>query len=170
MTIFQSETPPPALFRRNIDAGQMALGQFDRPDSEEAVSCYFNTLLTMTGKEGQDKERILPLMDDPLTVMPFRTVAERFHLIESNTRTVYIPWGDGSSLLDHLRAGERTRALFRALGQYSVNVYSDHFDSLDRAGALELLEDGSGILADPVLYSEEMGLTMDPEEDPFLSL
>lgn len=170
VTIFQSETPPPVLFRRNVDAGRLALGQYDRPDSEEAVSCYFNMLLTTTGKEGQDKAHILPLMDDPLTLMPFRTVAERFHLIETNTRTVYIPWGDGSSLLDRLRAGERTRALFRALGQYSVNVYSDHFDSLDRSGALELLEDGGGILIDLSLYSEDMGLTMEPEENPFLSI
>lgn len=64
VTIFQSEAPPPPLFRRSIDAGQLALGQFDRPDCEEAVSCYFSTLLTLTGKEGQDEKRILPLMDD----------------------------------------------------------------------------------------------------------
>ena len=170
VTIFLSETPPPALFHRNIDAGRLALGQFDRPDSAEAISCYFNTLLTVTGKAGQDKENILPMMDDSLTLMPFRTVAERFHLIESDTRTVYIPWGEGCLLLDRLRAGERTQALFRALGQYSVSIYPDHFGSLDRAGGLELLEDGSGILADPTLYSGDMGLTLEPEEAQFLAI
>lgn len=168
VTIFQSETPPPALFHRNIDAGRLALGQFNRPDSAEAISCYFNTLLTVTGKAGQDKENILPMMDDSLTLMPFRTVAERFHLIESNTRTVYIAWGEGAPLLDRLRTGERTRALFRALGQYSVSIYPDHFASLDRAGGLELLEDGSGILTDPTLYSKDMGLTLETEEGRFL--
>lgn len=168
VTVFQSETPPPDLFHRNIDAGHLALEQFDRPDSAEAISCYFKSLLTLTGKAGQDKENILPMMDDPLTLMPFRTVAERFRLIENNTRTVYIPWGEGVSLLDRLRAGERTRALFRALGQYSVAIYPVHFAALDRAGGLELLEDGSGVLTDPTLYSEDMGLTLDPEEGRFL--
>lgn len=164
VTIFQSETPPPALFHRNIDAGRLALGQFDRPNSREAISCYFNTLLTVTGKTGQDKESILPLMDDPLSLMPFRTVAERFRLIEDNTRTVYIPWGECAPLLDRLRAGERTRALFRALGQYSVNVYPNHFASLDCAGGLELLEDGSAVLADLTLYDSAMGLSLTVEE------
>lgn len=170
VTIFQSETPPPAIFHRNIDAGRLALEQFDRPDSAEAISCYFNTLLTTTGKSGQDIAGILPLMDDPLTLMPFRTVSERFHLIREDTRTVYIPWADGTELIDRLRSGERTRALFRSLGQYSVAVYPEHFAVLDRAGALELLEDGSGILADSTLYSEDMGLTMEPEEGRFLAI
>lgn len=170
VTVFQSETPPPALFHRNIDAGRLALEQFDRPDRKEAISCYFNSLLALTGKAGQDKENILPMIDDPLTLMPFRTVAERFRLIENDTRTVYIPWGESAPLLDRLRAGERTRALFRALGQYSVSIYPDHFASLDRTGGLELLEDGSGILTDPTLYSKDTGLTLEPEEGRFLSI
>lgn len=95
-------------------------------------------------------------------------MAERFRLIETDTRTVYIPWRDGAALIERLRAGERTRALFRALGQYGVNIYLPHFEALDRAGALELLEDGSGILTDPALYSEDMGLAMEPEEGRFL--
>lgn len=153
VTVFHAEVAVPAMFRRNVDAGRFALDQCEQPDSSEAISCYFGTLLTTTGKSGQDIAGILPLMNDPLTLMPFRTVAERFRLICEDTRTVYIPWADGAELIDRLHSGERTRALFRALGQYSVAVYPEHFAVLNRAGALELLEDGSGILADSTLYS-----------------
>lgn len=170
VTVFQAEVAVPAMFRRNVDAGRFVLDQCEQPDSSEAISCYFNTLLTTTGKSGQDIANILPLMDDPLTLMPFRTVSERFHLIREDTRTVYIPWADGAELIDRLHSGERTRALFRALGQYSVAVYPKHSAVLDQAGALELLEDGSGILADSTLYSEDMGLTMEPEEGRFLAI
>ncbi len=163
VTVFQAEVAVPALFRRNVDAGRFALDHCEQPESGEAISCYFDTLLTTTGKSGQDIAGILPLMDDPLALMPFRTVAERFRLIREDTRTVYIPWADGVKLIDRLHSGERTRALFRTLGQYSVAVYPEHFAALDRAGALELLEDGSGVLTDPSLYNEVTGLALEVE-------
>ena len=163
VTIFQGEAPTPDLFRRNIGAGQTALAHSDRPDSPEAIARYFHELLDLTGKEGQDQDRILPLMEDPDICMPFQEVACRFRLIQSDTKTVYIPRGDGVQLAERLRQGERSRALFRALGQYAVSIHFKHFEALDRAGTLELLEDGSALLTDLSLYSEATGLTLEPE-------
>lgn len=159
--IFQGEAPAPPLFRANIDAGRYALAHSDQPDSPEAISAYFHQLLDLTGQAGQDKKEILPLMEDPLSLMPFQAVAERFHLIESDTRTIYIPWGQGSEWIGRLCSGERNRKLYRQLGQYGVSVYRDHFADLDRAGALELLEDGSAILTELSLYSKATGLTLE---------
>ncbi len=102
--------------------------------------------------------------------MPFQTVAENFHLIDSETRTVYIPMGEGEELTRRLRSGEWDRKLFRALGQYGVSVYPQHFEALDRAGALEVLEDGSAILTDLALYDPNMGLSLTAEEGRFLSV
>lgn len=163
VTIFQSETPAPVLFQQNIKAGRTALDHSGSPDSPEAIARYFHELLDLTGQEGQDRDGILPLMDDPYTFMPFQEVARRFHLIQSDTKTVYIPQGEGVPLIGRLRQGERSRTLFRALGQYGVSVYPDHFTALDRAGALMLLEDGSAILTDPSLYLDSTGLSMEPE-------
>lgn len=163
VTIFRGEGPVPTLFLQNIRAGQTALAHSDRPDSPEAIARYFHELLDLTGKEGQDQDRILPLMEDPDTFMPFQEVARRFRLIRSDTKTVYIPREDGIQLAERLHQGERSRALFRALGQYGVSVYPDHFTALDRAGVLELLEDGSALLTDLELYQETTGLTLDPE-------
>ena len=90
-------------------------------------------------------------------------MSERFHLIESPTRTVYIPLGEGRSLTEQLRAGERNRNLFRALGQYGVSVYPGHFAALEQAGDLEVLEDGSAILWNTALYSTETGLSLEAD-------
>ena len=101
--------------------------------------------------------------------MPFRTVAERFHLIDENTRTVYIPFGDGAALIERLKAGECSKALYRKLGRYAVAVYEPHFQKLYAAGALltarevPALDDDSAILRDRSLYSERTGLTLEPE-------
>ena len=51
--------------------------------SRAAIHAYFSTLLDLKGAEAQDAHHILPLMESEF--FPFRTVAERFHLIESPT-------------------------------------------------------------------------------------
>ena len=62
-----------------------------------------------------------------------------------------------------LRAGEHSRSLYRRLGQYGVSVYERHFQALDRAGALDRLEDGSLVLNDLPLYDEAIGLSLEAE-------
>ena len=90
-------------------------------------------------------------------------MAEQFRIIETPTRTVYIPIGDGEELCRKLRSGEMSRALLRRLGVYSVECYAAQFKALDDAGALELLPDGSAILADMTKYDRETGLTLNAE-------
>ncbi len=169
VTIFRSEAPPPALFDIPVAAGRQALSRCDRPDSPEAIRCYFRELLDLKGPQALDQKSILTMMERE--TMPFQTVAEDFHLIDSETRTVYIPMGEGEKLVQRLRSGEHSRELFRALGRYGVSVYPDHFAALDRAGALEmLLEDGAAILSDLALYDPHMGLSLTAEEGRFLSV
>lgn len=161
VTIFGAECAPPALLQSAVDAGRQALRRFDRPDDPAAIALYFKELLALKGE--LDRERILTRMDDPLAFVPFRTVAERFHLMEDDTRTVYIPWEAGAALVARLRQGERSRRLFRELGAYGVGVYPNHFRKLEDLGALALLEDGSAILTDISLYSRDTGLALEPE-------
>ena len=96
-------------------------------------------------------------------------MAGEFHLIANNTHTIYVPYGEGAALIERLEAGECSRALYRRLGRYAVSVYDQHFQKLYEAGALQtarenpLLDENSAILTDGTLYSETMGLTMEPE-------
>lgn len=161
VTLFRGEAAPPPLFQTAIGAGRMVLEQYDDIASREAIQAYFHTLLELKGAEAQDLYGILPKIRTEL--FPFQSVAERFHMIDSPTRTVYIPLGAGAELVGRLRAGERSRALFRQLGQYGVSIYENHFAALDQAGDLERLEDGSAILATLSLYSEETGLSLEAD-------
>lgn len=163
VTIFRGEGRGNPLFRQNVEAGQYALDHAAEPDSPEAVSLYFSDLLNLKGKAAQDREGILPLMEDTQNKLPFQTIAGRFRLIEENTQTVYIPRDEAVEPVDRLRSGERSRSLFRQLGQYGVSVYADHFAALDRAGALDLLEDKSAVLTDLSLYDSLTGLSLEAE-------
>lgn len=168
VTIFQGETPPPALFEIPVATGRQALNRYGCPDNPEAIRCYFQELLNLKGPETLDQKNILTAMERDY--MPFRKIAERFHLIDSETKTIYIPLGEGEQLIQRLRSGERGRALFRALGQYGVSIYPQHFEALDLAGDLEVLEDGSAVLTNRALYNNNTGLSMTADVGKFLSI
>lgn len=93
---------------------------------------------------------------------PFAEVARRFRLIESPTVPIYIPVGDGARLVELLREGRWSQGLFRALGQYVVNVYPQHYQALFDAGALEQVEEAA-VLRDPAFYHGDTGLQLDVE-------
>lgn len=160
VTIFQGEDPPPRLFETSIGAGKIVLDHCQDVSSRAAIHTYFSTLLDLKGAEAQDAHHILPLMESEF--FPFRTVAERFHLIESPTTTVYLPLEEGAGLVELLRSGQYSRTLYRCLGQYGVSVYPQHLAALEQAGALEHLEDGSVVLRDIGLYTQTTGLTLEP--------
>ena len=160
VTIFQGEDPPPRLFETSIGAGKIVLDHCQDVSSRAAIHTYFSTLLDLKGAEAQDAHHILLLMESEF--FPFRTVAERFHLIESPTTTVYLPLEEGAGLVELLRSGQYSRTLYRRLGQYGVSVYPQHLAALEQAGALEHLEDGSVVLRDIGLYTQTTGLTLEP--------
>lgn len=161
VTVFRGEGGTPPLFATAIGAGREAMARYEDIASPEAIHAYFTNLLDLKGTQAQDVHGILPLMRSEL--FPFRTVSERFHLIDSPTVTVYIPKNEGAGLIERLRSGERNRNLYRQLGQYGVSVYEQHFNALDRGGDLERLEDGSVILSNLGLYSEHTGLSLEAD-------
>lgn len=159
--IFEGESNIPPLFSTSIGAGKQVINQYKNIASPEAVHEYFHQLLDLTGEKAQDKEQILPLLKSEF--FPFRTIGERFRLIDSPTRTIYIPLEEGAALVEQLRSGMGNRKLFRQLGPYSVSVYEQHFAALDRAGDLEVLENGTAILHNMMLYSQETGLSLEAD-------
>ncbi len=164
VTVFRGEDALPPLFRRNIGATAEALSGNADPAHPHTVQRYFLALLDLVGGS-LDKSGTLDAFRRGLegTQMPFRTVAEGFHLIDSATKTIYIPVDDGRELVEQLRSGARSRQLFRALGQYGVSVYEKHYQSLWAAGDLDELEDGSAVLNNLSLYSPETGLSLEAD-------
>lgn len=168
VTIFQGPDPCPPLFDIPVEAGRQALNSFAAPDDPEAIRFYFQEMLHLKGKRAQDQKEILSLMQEKR--LPFKTVAERFRLIDADTRTVYIPKDEGKQLIEQLRTGEWDKTLFRNLGQYAVSIYPKHFQALLTAGDLELLEEGAAILTNLELYSADTGLSLraDPGKGLFI--
>ena len=130
--------------------------------SPEAISAYFSELLTLRDESALDKKGILAAIKNGISgcALPFAQISERFRLIDSPERAVFIPVGEGAALCARLRAGECGKTLLRRLGAYSVGCREGQFDSLYDAGALELLPDGSAILTDMTKYGEKTGLAL----------
>lgn len=162
VTVFEGEDNLPPLFATAIGAGKAVMKKYQQIDSPQAIHEYFSQLLELKGKQAQDIHDILRQLSDG--TFPFRTVAEQFHLIESPTRTVYIPFREGIELIARLRSGERSQTLFRQLGLYGVSVYEKHFKTLENAGDLEILPDNTIILSNQTLYSEDTGLSLEADE------
>ncbi len=161
VTVFEGQGTVPQLFSASVGAWRTASRIETDIASRSAIHHYFRELLSLKGEAAQDCKDILGLMNAPN--FPFRKIADRFHLIESSTRTIYIPLEAGSALVEQLRAGQLDWKLFCSLSKYSVEVYENQFRDLEQAGALDVLDDGSAILLDTTLYDPQTGLARTAE-------
>lgn len=161
VTVFEGVSSTPQLLAVNIGAAKEVLKKEVDPAAPETVTEYFRAYRSLAG-DRMDKAGIIKAFEQGIEgrAFPFQTVAERFRMIDDKTKTVYIPLEDGAEYVRRLRAGERSRALFRRLGQYSVNVYGQHFQFLAERGALEQLDENSAILTDMEAYVQKTGLIM----------
>lgn len=158
------DCPAPRMIRANVDALAYVQQHFARLDTPEAILAYFRQLYA--NKASLDRHGILPAFEkgnSPGQFFPFAWAAEQFRLIESPTRTVYLPIGEGKALCEQLRRQGPNRTLLRRLGLYSVNCYEGQLKSLLAAGALEELPGGELLLSDETLYSDKTGLTLEIE-------
>lgn len=166
--IFRTGEKAPALQEQNISAGESILTKVGLPDHPKAVERYFHKIYRMAGKEGMDRakhnETILQALQDGIAgcMMPLRTVAARFQIISEDTCTVYIPTGENRELIRRLWEGQRSRSLFRKLGQDAVNVYRTQFQQLYQAGHLKPLGPDMAILLNPEQnYSQQTGVLVE---------
>lgn len=66
-------------------------------------------------------------------------------------------------LKDQLRYGIRSRAVMRAVGRYSVNIYEKVYGNLLAEDALEVLDEQIAILKRAEMYTEAEGLKVKAE-------
>lgn len=158
-TLEGSDIPP--MMRLNADTAEHVLRRYKDPAGLDAIEEYFTFYRMLKGETQLDAVHILP--DFQTKPMPFATTADKFHLIQEQSKTVYIPLDTGAELIEQLRGRWRSKTLFRKLGQYGVPVYPDHLQKLESAGAVQQLDDGIWVLADLQCYDDKMGLSMDVE-------
>jgi CRISPR-associated endonuclease/helicase Cas3 len=159
--IFRTEEKAPRMLEQNISAAARVLRSYEQADSPEAIHAYFDFLFYTLKDDSQlDAKEILFCAER----LMFRTVADRFRLIDGADYTVYVPIGEGAELVQNLRDGRIDRHLMRKLQQYAVSVYQQYFQELCRTGAVESLSDHAGILTDLRMYSAETGLPFNLSE------
>lgn len=153
--IFKMDAVRPGMIAQNIAAMEYAKDAGDEVDSYATIRRYFNFLHELRAEQ-LDAAQIL----EHCRRFEFKTVAELFHLIDSDTEAVYIPYGSNEEMLDCLRRGEISRGLLRRLGRCAVNVYRNHLKNLRDAGKIEECN-GFYILTDLSAYDRECGLTLE---------
>ena len=97
----------------------------------------------------------------------FMTAAKAFRAIDAPTQGVIVPYGDeGRELVASLCGAFKPESqidLMRRAQQFSVNVFPQVFDVLQRAGAISEIGEGTGIYnLQPQYYSEQFGLSDTP--------
>lgn len=153
--VFVPPSSPQGLLRRGKDKTQELLSGWEEdPLSPEAFQRYFSLFY---GAVDADKKSITALT----TVnedggLPFRTLAERFQLIDDEDQiTVFVRYGEGDTLLEHLRHQGPERWLMRKLQRYSVSLYQHDFRRLLQERGLEEVH--------PEIYAQVAGTRYDPD-------
>ena len=165
--IFQSDRLCPKAQRANRDAMRETLQKISRTGYEigspKSVETYFEILFDCKGEEALDSEKILMQCERGAKTgpLPFRTISEHFHLIDQETKTVYVPVDAvGLGLTKRLADGERSRGLFRELGRYALNLYSRDYNRLKEQGMIWEYDEEAAVLSNLSLYSGMMGLQL----------
>lgn len=160
VVLFTMECGVPKYIQSNLTASEIALEGAACPDESATIETYFNQLYRMNGEKGLDVKNILDLC----RICAFESIAEDFHLIDSDTYTIYIPTEQNADDLELLKSGNYSRALMRRLGRSAVNVYKWDFEKLSAAGKLLRLDEYSAVLLDKERnYDDLCGLKLDSE-------
>ena len=96
--------------------------------------------------------------------------ADAFQAIDANTRGIVVPYGpDGRQIINELCAAQEIEKQFQLLKraqQFTVNVFPNILDMLQREHAVHAVQEGAGILyLEDRWYSGEFGLNAEGTEE-----
>ena len=159
--IFRTEAKAPRMLEQNITVTDSVIKQYELLDSPEAIREYFQKLFYLVkGKEQLDERDILSCTEK----LMFRTVDERFRMIDGAEYTIYVPLGEGKMLTEELLNNGPNRQLMRKLGEFSVSLYRDFFLRLCEMGHIHRVSENAAVLENLDLYSSELGFPFEVSE------
>lgn len=159
--VFTSDTKIPPLFAINVGATNEALAVGMLPDDLGAIERYFKAFRSLAG-DAIDKYKVVETMTVGIagSRFPYKTVAETFKLINNNMHTVYIRTKDSAECIDRIISHVATREDYRRAGNYSVNIYQQHYEALIASGEVIKIDEYSGYLQNDTAYSSHTGLSL----------
>ena len=114
----------------------------------------------------KNNKRSKPL---PLLMQSFKSAGRAFQAIDAPTRAVIVPYGEGAKLIAELCGEWDPKEMHRTLQKaqrYSVNVFPNVWDKLQKENALHKTIEGSGIYyLKERYYNNEFGLSLDETSD-----
>jgi len=164
--VFEPETNfikrTPIYITQTADVACSILRDFSAdPLSIKAINAYFERLYNLhDDKLGFDAKEILPCFDKG-EGFDFKTAAEKFKLIEDNTVAVIIPYNDmASKSVEELRISPNPVLILRKLQTYTVNIYENEFQALNKMGVIEMVADRYAVLKDMSCYDARTGIVL----------
>lgn len=150
----------PRMIEKNVGVTLEVREKYDGYDSLLAIQSYFRTLFGLD-ETALDAHGIVEAFEKEL--FPFRTIGEKFRLIEQNTKMLIIPRnGEESRLVEDLRRkikeGESFKGILRKLGRSSLNLYETDYNKLMQEGQADELLEGIAVLQYMKSYREDVGL------------
>ena len=114
----------------------------------------------------KNNQRSKPL---PLLMQSFKSAGRAFQAIDAPTHAVIVPYGEGAELIAELCGEWNPKEMHRTLQKaqrYSVNVFPNVWDKLQKENALHEIIEGSGIYyLKERHYNDEFGLSLDEISD-----
>lgn len=119
--------------------------------------------------DGWDKRDVMSCFPRPMNQMHFnfRRAAERFRWIEDMSEVVFVPYQEGTQLIERLREissdprhTAELRSLLRRLQRYSIGLYTNIFSSLVGTD-IEILESGYAVLVNTTCYDKNVGFCIE---------
>lgn len=147
--------------RFTAEIGEMALQGSDDPLSLTTVSRYFEKLYHYKEEGGLDEKKILSKIEERARELafPFEDIADAFRLIDEPTKDLIIPYDDHArSKVKELKSAEFPWRYVRDLQPYTVSIYPQEFQEMERAGAIDSIADRFYILTSGEHYSSDTGL------------
>ena len=110
----------------------------------------------------KNNKRSKPL---PLLTQSFKSTGRAFQAIDAPTHAVIVPYGEGAELIAKLCGEWSPQEMHRTLQKaqrYSVNVFPNVWDKLQKENVLHETIEGSGIYyLNERYYNDEFGLSLD---------
>jgi CRISPR-associated endonuclease/helicase Cas3 len=97
-------------------------------------------------------------------VNSYRTAAENFHVIDSITTSVIVPYKEGKEIIAELNGNRTIKELTKLLRtgqQYTINLFRFEFDKLAKNDGLVSCLDGKVFVLKEGAYSKEFGLNLE---------
>ena len=151
------EHPLPPGFITQTNNARLNMGRNHDWFAPEAMTSYFKQLHARI--DNFDEKQIQTLLYKP--ECEFEEAAQQFHMIDDQTTSVIINWGESINLYKLLLSQGPSYSLMKMLAQYSVNIRERDFKKLQGIGAIDEPFEKIYAITNPDFYKANTGLSLD---------